>query len=105
MKTKPYSQMEEKPTMANEPAVAYQRTDPKGYRNAACVEKEYTQEEINEIVSKCIAGDSGWNEMFSPYTMEQINRWIAEGETEDEEEMLTHEEVMSELRSKFQWLS
>ena len=104
MKTKPYPQIEEKPLVLEEPAVAYQQTDPNSYRNAY-MKKEYTQEEINEIIDRYIVEDSEWNEMFSPYTMEQMNRWIEEGEAEDEEEMPTHEEVMSGLRSKFPWLS
>lgn len=32
MKTKPYPQIEEKPMTVNEPAMAYQRTDPASYR-------------------------------------------------------------------------
>ena len=34
MKTKPYPQIEEKPMKVDEPAVAYQRTDPTSYRKA-----------------------------------------------------------------------
>ena len=50
MKTKPYPQTEEKPTMANEPAVTYQRTSPTMYPASHLSKRGYTQEEMDEMM-------------------------------------------------------
>ena len=43
--------------------------------------------------------------MFRPYTVEQINRSMDEGKAEDEEMMLTHEQVFAEFKRRYTWLS
>ena len=49
MATKPYPQIEETPSMAKEPAVAYQRTDPATYRDMApCESVPPTDETASE---------------------------------------------------------
>ena len=77
MATKPYPPIEETPSMAKEPAVAYQRTDPATYRDMPPCES-----------------DNG----LHPFTWEEARKWIAEAEAEDEEEAVSHEEVMRSMR-------
>lgn len=44
-------------------------------------------------------------EDLTPYTMEEINRWMDEGEAEETAGLVyTHEEVMAELKKEFPWL-
>ena len=97
MATKPYPQNEEKPVVANEPAVAYQRTDPSTYRKKP-MKPEFTQEEIDEMVA----------EWLQPLTLEQINQWNKEAEeadeANDEEYFISSEEMFAEMERKFPWL-
>lgn len=95
MKTKPYPQHEEKPTMANEPVVAYQRIASAMSCTSHSLKRGYTQEEIDEM-------DAEW---LRPFTMEELNRWMDEAETEIEAgEVLTSEEVFAEMERKYPWL-
>ena len=82
MKTKPYSQNEEKPIVANEPVVAYGSTPTVGLG--------YPTEPDNE--------------MLRPFTWEEARKWIAEAEAEDEEGTPA-EEFFTELKREFPWLS
>ena len=59
MATKPYPSMEETPSMAKEPAVAYQRTDPTTYRD----------------MTPCESTDG-----LHPFTWEEARKWITEAE-------------------------
>ena len=95
MKTKPYPQTEEKPTMANEPAVTYQRTSPTMYPASYPSKRGYTQEEMDEMET----------EWLRPFTMEELNRWMDEAEANDDaDDLLTSEEVFAEMERKYPWL-
>ena len=94
MATKPYPQNEEKPMVVNEPAVAYQCTDPSTYRKKP-MKPEFTQEEIDEMVA----------EWLQPLTLEQINQWNKEAEEADEANdmayFVPHEVVMERVKRLF----
>ena len=76
MNTKPYPQTEEKPMVLEEPAVAYQRTDPMTYRGTS----------------------------QHPFTWDEARKWIAESEAEDADGTLAVD-FFSELKREFPWLS
>jgi len=82
MATKPYPQIEETPSMAKEPAVAYQRTDSTTYRDMTPCES-----------------DNG----LHPFTWEEARKWIAEAEAEDEEGT-SAKDFLAELKDEFPWL-
>lgn len=94
MKTKPYSQSEEKPMVAGEPTVTYQRTAPTTYRTSYSSKHGYAQEEVEM--------EAEWHR---PFTMEELNRWMDEAEAEIEAgEVMTSEEVFAEMERKYPWL-
>ena len=77
MATKPYPPMEETPSMAKEPVVAYQRTDPATYRDMPPCES-----------------DNG----LHPFTWEEARKWIAEAEENIAAgRTCSHEEVLREI--------
>ena len=69
--------MEETPSMAKEPAVAYQQTDPTTYRD----------------MTPCESTDG-----LHPFTWEEARKWIAEAEENiAAERTCSHEEVLREI--------
>ena len=97
MATKPYPSMEETSSMAKEPAVAYQRTDPATYRDMPpCESVPPTDETTSEDFMNVDFNESG--DGSRPFTMAELNRWMDEVEAEDEEEAVSHEEVMRSMR-------
>ena len=94
MKTKPYPQIEEKPMKVDEPAVAYQCTDPTSYRKAQMF--DYPKSEMDNMEE----------EWLRPFTMEELNRRMDEAEVEIEAgEVMTCEEANAEIRRLLPWLS
>jgi len=97
MATKPYPPIEETPQMVNEPAVAYQRTDPSTYQGTAPGEPiSQNDEETLEAFMNADLSELG--DGFRPFTMAELNRWMDEVEAEDEEDAVPHEEVMRKMR-------
>ena len=93
MKTKPYPQTEEKPMTVDEPAVAYQCTDPATYRKAQMF--DYPKSEMDNMEE----------EWLCPFTMEELNRRMDEVEADDEaDNLLSSEEVFAEMERKYPWL-
>ena len=89
MKTKPYPQIEEKPMKVDEPAVAYQRTDPTSYRKAQMFDHPKLEMDNME------------EEWLRPFTMEELNRRMDEVEADDEaDNLLSSEEVFAEMERK-----
>ena len=94
MKTKPYPQIEEKPMKVDEPAVAYQRTDPTSYCKAQMF--DHPKSEMDNMEE----------EWLRPFTMEELNRRMDEAEVEIEAgEVMTCEEANAEIRRLLPWLS
>mgnify|MGYP003468263157 FL=1 len=94
MKTKPYPQIEEKPMKVDEPAVAYQRTDPTSYHKAQMF--DHPKSEMDNMEE----------EWLRPFTMEELNRRMDEAEAEIEAgEVMTCEEANAEIRRLLPWLS
>ena len=97
MATKPYPPIEETPAVVNEPAVAYQRTDPSAYHGIASGEPiSPNNEEMFEAFMNADFSELG--DGFRPFTMAELNRWMDEVEAEDEEDATPHEEVMRKMR-------
>lgn len=89
MKTKPYSQHEEKPIVVNEPAVVY------GSTAMPCMgmyQEADTESEIDRMAE----------EWLQPLTMEQVNRWNEEAEEADEmddmDALIPHEVVVARMK-------
>ena len=76
MAVKPFPQKEEKPTVLEEPMVAYQCTDPMTHR----------------VTSQ------------HPFTWDEARQWIAESEAEDADGTLAAD-FFAELKGEFPWLS
>ena len=93
MKTKPYLQIEEKPMTIDEPAVAYQCTDPACYRKSQIFDHPKSEMENME------------EEWLRPFTVEELNRRMDEVEADDEaDNLLSNEEVFAEMERKYPWL-
>lgn len=99
MKTKPYPQPEEKPMVAGEPTVNYQRTDPAMYRQDVFPHEPVHKDEEDEAFEAFMNADlSELGNGFRPFTMSELNQWMDEVEAEDEDEAIPHEEVMRGMR-------
>ena len=93
MKTKPYPQIEEKPMKVDEPAVAYQCTDPACYRKSQIF--DHPKSEVDNMEE----------EWLRPFTMEELNRRMDEVEADDEaDNLLSSEKVFAEMERKYPWL-
>lgn len=98
MAVKPYPQTEEKPTVFEEPAVAYQCTDPMTHRDVFSVgtidENDDEAFEAMMTAAFCEQGDCS-----RPFTWDEARQWIAEAEEEIAAgRVVSHEEVMREMR-------
>ena len=98
MKTKPYPQNEEKPIMANEPVVAYQRTDSATYRSMPFNEMDYDTEADAAFDVFMNSDLSELGDGFRPFTWEEARQWIAKAEENIAVgRVVSHEEVMREI--------
>ena len=78
----------------DEPAVAYQRTDPTSYRKAQMF--DHPKSEVDNMEE----------EWLRPFTMAELNRRMDEAEAEIEAgEVMTCEEANAESRRLLPWLS
>lgn len=106
MATKPYPQIEETPSVVNEPAVAYQAESmhtPNPYvMESLCRAEEdykagrvYTEEEMDKFLE----------EWLRPHTMEEIQAICEESEADDEaDRLLSSDFVHAEMERLNPWL-
>lgn len=96
--TKPYLQNEENPQMANEPAVAYERTAQMNYQGDVSCDDGPGDTFINADFREL--GDG-----FRPFTWDEARQWITQAEENIETgRVVPSERLHSELERKYPWL-